>query len=857
MRLPEFCAEGSRTHALLLTYTLDPVFFETVALKRLEMGGAQRIIVLADGREAPRRIAESAADLQHIGLRWAFGAVRVGGSFHPKLIVRFSQEDAAVAVLSGNLTPSGWGRNHEVGGQWLAGPSHGDRGGWLSGLLEAAASWPLGKAQRNTLDEIRDLRWLKSAGPDTGSKRAFLASGDETLFAEITRRWRGRRFSRARISTGSTDADGAFVKRLVATFGLSQVEVFVDADRHSFVADRISKLPITLRAPPSSRPLHAKVVWLSGPNGDAAAWGSPNCSRSAWLLSANQGGNVELAVLDDAPDTEVLKKLFSALKGGEKLTALPAAPAAAEPEAAPVLEVIEAEVDAARWVVRALTPSGEALKAPRLKVAAAGRGIGEISLSPVRDGALVGFLAVPAQRQPLFARLCGNAGGNAVESDPVPVSQISQLLRAHVDTDIARRLDQITAEKMSFAARDAVLQDLFDLAQSEYNELPSLGAVRLRPRRETAKEEAAGEAPSLDPLDMVYNAASGTHPAAKDGVHGSAVADMMSVFERMMWSAPRQSEITEPEFAADDWEFEDAESANAVPVSHRQQPTQSPPLEVDQRDEDADTADSLRSRIDEWISWLSDGNVLSQDEDPPAVAYRSAVFILGVTRAARRARWLPARVATDITVQTVGCFLRRGRTIPGLLAEMRHQCTEGALLESFEKHMGNGRLLAAFVSALVEHEPDGLEDALERGSMLARLRGEPIFVAQLDAGGLEALCAGSSSNAPGWLERLSRAPAIAAAVEQLSEAMHQHLKEFQRAIGRNGTQMAPDIFWSGAEGWVSNPSHGVVATPCIAWKTASGSPVIHRHADAVLQAWRYRPARPREHGCETADEKRA
>lgn len=123
MRVPEFCAEGQRTHTLLLSFTLDPVFFEAVALRRLEIGGAQRVLVLADAHEALARTAEAAADLRQIGRSWTLGAVRVKGSFHPKLIARFSKKDAAVAVLSGNITPSGWGRNLEVGSHWLVGAS--------------------------------------------------------------------------------------------------------------------------------------------------------------------------------------------------------------------------------------------------------------------------------------------------------------------------------------------------------------------------------------------------------------------------------------------------------------------------------------------------------------------------------------------------------------------------------------------------------------------------------------------------------------------------------------------------------------------------------------------------------------
>jgi len=113
MRLDQFCSEGHRPHALLLTYSIDPLFFETVCWRALTVGAADRIVVLADATQLAVALAAKPR-LRLVGRRWILAAADVGGAFHPKFIARFGSEDAAVALLSGNLT-SGVGTEPRVG----------------------------------------------------------------------------------------------------------------------------------------------------------------------------------------------------------------------------------------------------------------------------------------------------------------------------------------------------------------------------------------------------------------------------------------------------------------------------------------------------------------------------------------------------------------------------------------------------------------------------------------------------------------------------------------------------------------------------------------------------------------------
>src|SRR5262245_9920271 len=113
MKLHELCSSGRKRYTLLLTYGIQPTFFEAVGLQSLLDGGADRIVVLADESQV-LNVSNAWPPPREIGRRWILAKSTVSGIFHPKLIARIGSDDARVAVLSGNLTPGGWGRNLEI-----------------------------------------------------------------------------------------------------------------------------------------------------------------------------------------------------------------------------------------------------------------------------------------------------------------------------------------------------------------------------------------------------------------------------------------------------------------------------------------------------------------------------------------------------------------------------------------------------------------------------------------------------------------------------------------------------------------------------------------------------------------------
>ena len=133
--------------------------------------------------------------------------------------------------------------------------------------------------------------------------------------------------------TGSTDRDGAFLEWLHNVFGVERAIVAVDPRSASFDPVLIKKIPIDVQIlkADSDRPLHAKLCWLSGLNGDAALMGSANCSRSAWLRDPADGGNIEAVSVYDQIPRELVEEVAGVFEDAEPYALTPTEKEEVEP----------------------------------------------------------------------------------------------------------------------------------------------------------------------------------------------------------------------------------------------------------------------------------------------------------------------------------------------------------------------------------------------------------------------------------------------------------------------------------------------------------------------------------------------
>ena len=108
--ITRFAADGGEADEILIcTFNQNLPFFERHVLGPCRATGA-RVTVLGDITMAEHDLAA----VSRANRRYYAGNIAARRSFHPKLIVVASADEATVAVGSGNLTVSGWLGNDEL-----------------------------------------------------------------------------------------------------------------------------------------------------------------------------------------------------------------------------------------------------------------------------------------------------------------------------------------------------------------------------------------------------------------------------------------------------------------------------------------------------------------------------------------------------------------------------------------------------------------------------------------------------------------------------------------------------------------------------------------------------------------------
>lgn len=301
----------------MLTYAFDPLFFERLVLRDLWWGGTGDILVVGDDQQLSLDLPRWRGETRHLGRHYHLARAAVAGAFHPKLILRVGADGGLVWIGSGNLTFGGWGANRELAAAWKVGHGQEDNGWWLRDLLSALLTHLGGGAARELVLAIQDVGWIRESAATEVPPPVLHSLGEMPLIDQLAARWSGRRFERAFIYTGSSDHDGKMLEQLAARFGVKEAQVIGTPGRLSFDPKALYRLPLAVRVQAKGEwpVLHAKFLWLDGPEGSACAFGSANASGAAWLRGPRSGGNAELIGVLDQPERAAFAELLGIFEG--------------------------------------------------------------------------------------------------------------------------------------------------------------------------------------------------------------------------------------------------------------------------------------------------------------------------------------------------------------------------------------------------------------------------------------------------------------------------------------------------------------------------------------------------------------
>lgn len=339
------------TSAIALTYGVDLLWFEQHVGRQLRIAGVRRFAVLADAYALDETLARDGADIEGAGTWYSIIGIRGAGAFHPKAILLTGPTAARLYVGSGNLNPSGLGRNLELFERWDASISDGqvdrvfeDFRCYLDQVL-LAQNTPMPHIDE-TLREAFSQPVLRQPRVD-GASRLYggHARAPSMLFDVVPP-----------LATPATslvmtapffDAEGQLAVELARRFKAESFELIVDVGMTNITQrarQAIEGAGGIIRAVNEDRAVHAKAVTATGDGWCLSMHGSANLSNAAW-----RGHNAELLVMhrDVANDriAEALKQLTTRPMTDQDWQKL----ADAEPDD-PTTSDASLIIDAATWV---------------------------------------------------------------------------------------------------------------------------------------------------------------------------------------------------------------------------------------------------------------------------------------------------------------------------------------------------------------------------------------------------------------------------------------------------------------------------------------------------------------------------
>lgn len=305
LNIREHLCATRATHALLTSYALSPALFESQIVRLLLQSGCDEILLLVDRAGYDALLTERAA-LAHAGCSYWIGCVDIyPRSFHPKVALLWSDDEATAYIMSANPTRGGLATNLEVVDRltW----SRTDEGskevkrvaGWFGRL---ARELPVAPPIASTIEQMLTTFPLNNAGESDDGAR-FVHNLDMPLLEQVA--------LEAPTDTADVVITSPFHERRLrpvaeiadlyprATIVVAQGDLDGTIDAAAVPASLKKRITTAVCSTPGRerRTWHAKMVAFRGKSDGVLFTGSANCTQPGFLQSFSGGGNVEAGVL--------------------------------------------------------------------------------------------------------------------------------------------------------------------------------------------------------------------------------------------------------------------------------------------------------------------------------------------------------------------------------------------------------------------------------------------------------------------------------------------------------------------------------------------------------------------------------
>jgi len=321
--------------AILTSYSFNFHHFEYQVLKALKYKYITNIGILADSDMLDKSVGMTSAGLQQLTQSYSINGVHCQGAFHPKINFIAGDDEALVIFGSGNISPSGHGKNHETFTVLYADSKESN----LLPIINEA--WKYIQILAKDVQGFSKERIIKSIPKNCSllinsesQKHQFykadddieiaLVYNDETsIISQVASLIPSAEIDTISIASPYFDEDGALLTLLLEAFPNAKLEVFIPKEnglppiklqpnaRITFYTWEDTKRGQTQLKGNDSfrRRLHSKVFQFKSNDHNYFLIGSANATIAGFGTLEKRGVNEEFGAIYKSPKTDFFKEL--------------------------------------------------------------------------------------------------------------------------------------------------------------------------------------------------------------------------------------------------------------------------------------------------------------------------------------------------------------------------------------------------------------------------------------------------------------------------------------------------------------------------------------------------------------------
>lgn len=321
--------------AILTSFSFNFHHFEFQVLRTLRQKWVTNVAVLVDQSMLDGSIGLASGNLKQLSQSYSVNGIRSIGAFHPKITYLVGDNKLLMFFGSGNITPGGHGKNHELFTTFYADslesiqrPILLESWNYINSLTHDIAGY---NKDRITKQVVSNSELLRERNTDKhiyyqledDIEVALLYNEDTSIFSQLTRLIPNNSVTKITIVCPYYDEDGATLLSIANHFGGATLDVYIPVDfglppvsmqkdsRINFYAWEATERGIKPMSGDSTyvRKLHSKIFHFESDGFQYLMLGSANATKPG-LGSLNQRGiNDEFSALYKSPHLDFLSEI--------------------------------------------------------------------------------------------------------------------------------------------------------------------------------------------------------------------------------------------------------------------------------------------------------------------------------------------------------------------------------------------------------------------------------------------------------------------------------------------------------------------------------------------------------------------